>query len=50
LIVDKPMTRVLPELHEDNDSFILNNKMIASNASKKPNKNNILNEKFGIGL
>jgi hypothetical protein len=50
LIVDKPMTRVLPELHEDNDSFILNNKMIASNASKKTNKNNILNEKFGIGL
>lgn len=24
LIVDKPMTRILPELHEDNDEFILN--------------------------
>ena len=24
LIVDKPLTRVLPELHEDNDDFILN--------------------------
>ena len=25
LIVDKPLTRILPELHEDNDDFILNN-------------------------
>lgn len=24
LIIDKPMTRILPELHEDNDEFILN--------------------------
>jgi hypothetical protein len=52
LIVDKPMTRVLPELHEDNDSFILNNKVIASNScygkNKKTNKNDILNEKFGL--
>lgn len=56
LIVDKPLTRVLPELHEDNDDFILNNKIIPSNNSyqvksrlqnKKPNKNLILNEKFG---
>ena len=31
LIVDKPLTRVLPELHEDNDEFILNNKIIPSN-------------------
>ena len=27
LIVDKPLTRILPELHEDNDDFILNNKI-----------------------
>jgi hypothetical protein len=56
LIVDKPLTRILPELHEDNDDFILNNKIIPSNNSyqvksrlqkKKPNKNVILNEKFG---
>jgi len=24
LIIDKPMTRILPELHEDNDDFIVN--------------------------
>ena len=56
LIVDKPLTRILPELHEDNDDFILNNKIIPSNnyqikkkIQRKPqNKTNILNEKFGI--
>ena len=56
LIVDKPLTRILPELHEDNDYFILNNKIIPSNTyqvkarlqRKKQNKTSILNEKFGI--
>jgi hypothetical protein len=55
LIVDKPLTRILPELHEDNDDFILNNKIIPSNYQvktrlqrKKQNKTSILNEKFGI--
>ena len=56
LIVDKPLTRILPELHEDNDDFILNNKIIPSNnyqvknrlQRKKQNKSSILNEKFGI--
>jgi hypothetical protein len=56
LIVDKPLTRILPELHEDNDDFILNNKLIPSNSyqiktklqRKKQNKSSILNEKFGI--
>ena len=33
LVVDKPLTRVMPELHEDNDDFIINNKIIPSNAS-----------------
>lgn len=54
LIVDKPLTRILPELHEDNDDFILNNKIIPSNnlqmksrLQKKKNKSSILNEKFG---
>jgi len=55
LIVDKPLTRILPELHEDNDDFILNNKIIPSNnynvktrlQRKKQNKNTILTEKFG---
>jgi hypothetical protein len=55
LIVDKPLTRILPELHEDNDDFIINNKIIPSNAvqmknklQKKQNKINILNERFGL--
>ena len=56
LIVDKPLTRILPELHEDNDDFIINNKIIPSNKyqikkknqRKTQNKNNILSEKFGV--
>ena len=56
LIVDKPLTRILPELHEDNDDFIINNKIIPSNTyqikktvqKKSQSKNNILNEKFGL--
>ena len=57
LIVDKPLTRIMPELHEDNDDFIINNKIIPSNAyqiKKKMQKRNldktsILHEKFGVG-
>jgi hypothetical protein len=56
LVVDKPLTRIFPELHEDNDDFIINNKIIPSNASyhikkklsKKQTKNNILSERFGL--
>ena len=55
LVVDKPLTRILPELHEDNDDFIINNKIIPSNnyqfknkLQKKQNKNNILSERFGL--
>jgi len=55
LIVDKPLTRILPEFHEDNDEFIINNKIIPSNnyqlkkrLQKKQTKNHILNERFGI--
>lgn len=56
LIIEKPLTRIMPELHEDNDDFIINNKIIPSNnyqlrkkIQKKPQtKNNIINEKFGI--
>jgi hypothetical protein len=56
LIVDKPLTRILPELHEDNDDFIINNKIIPSNTyqikktvqKKTQSKNNIMNEKFGL--
>jgi len=55
LVVDKPLTRVLPELYEDNDDFIINNKIIPSNTyqikkklQKKQTKNNILSERFGL--
>ena len=57
LIVDKPLTRILPELHEDNDDFIINNKIIPSNnlqikkkiQKKAPQtKSTILLENFGI--
>jgi len=56
LIVDKPLTRILPELHEDNEDFIINNKIIPSNTfkikkkiqRKQQNKNNIIHENFGL--
>ena len=55
LIVDKPLTRILPELHEDNDDFIINNKIIPSNTYQikkkhqhKQTKSNILTERFGL--
>jgi hypothetical protein len=56
LVVDKPLTRILPELHEDNDDFIINNKIIPSNTyqikkklqKKQQTKTNILSEKFGL--
>jgi len=56
LIVDKPLTRILPELHEDNDDFIINNKIIPTNKykikkkikKKNQNKNKIIKKKFKI--
>ena len=52
LIVDKPLTRMLPEIHEDNDDFLINNKIIPSNSyqlkRKSKAKNTILNEQFGL--
>jgi hypothetical protein len=51
LVLDKPLSRTLPELHEDNDDFIISNKLISSNSynmKKKKSKNNILNDNFGI--
>lgn len=58
LIVDKPLTRILPELHEDNDDFIINNKVIPSNnfiikkklQKKTQSKTHIINEKFGMHM
>jgi len=58
LIVDKPLIRILPEFHEDNDEFIINNKIIPSNnyqaknklasIKKTQTKTSILSEKFGL--
>lgn len=58
LVLDKPVTKIFPELHEDNDEFLLNSKIIPSNNTgnniknklqkKKPSKNLIVNEKFGL--
>ena len=56
LIIDKPLTRILPEFHEDNEDFIINHKIIPSNnyqvkkiQKKQPQtKNSILNETFGL--
>ena len=45
VMVDKPLTRIFPEFHEDNDDFIINNKIIPSNSfqPKRPaNKTNIM--------
>lgn len=40
IIIDKPITRSLPELHEDNDDFIINNRIIPTNYSSKHSLNN----------
>ena len=54
LIVDKPMTRIMPELHQTNDDHILSNKIIPTNQSgrkvmKPTTKNDALMENFGLG-
>ena len=52
-IVDKPLTRILPELHEDNSDFLLKTKGIPSGNLRikkrnlKNSKNSIVYEKFG---
>jgi hypothetical protein len=51
LILDKPLTRILPELHEDNDDFILNNKVIPSNSTQPKKKSQIKSQPldhFGV--
>jgi hypothetical protein len=51
-VVNKPLTHILPELYEDNNDFLLNNKIIPTNAvnikKNKPLKSNIINNAFGI--
>ena len=56
IIVDKPLSRTLPELHEDNDDFMFNGKTIPSASkfklkttkNKQTMKSEILNEQFNI--
>jgi hypothetical protein len=64
LVLDKPLTRILPELHDDNDEFILNiyggvktnqgttsgqyKVKRQSEKSQGPTKTSIMKEKFGI--
>ena len=47
LIVDKPLTRIMPELHVDNEDFIINNKIISTNnfqINKKSHKANTMSK------
>jgi hypothetical protein len=63
LVIDKPMTRILPELHEDNEDFIINiyggsnaqssrggvYKVKRESEKKQgPSKSSIIKDKFGI--
>ena len=53
-VVSKPLTHILPELYEDNNDFLVGNKIIQNNnirknqLKKKSNKTNIMNEVFGV--
>jgi hypothetical protein len=53
-VVNKPLTHILPELYEDNNDFLVGNKIIQNNnirknqLKKKSNKTNIMNEVFGV--
>ena len=61
LSVDKPVTRILPEIHEDNDKFIFNNQVGGttpyrgtykvkkqSEKTSGPSRNSILRDTFGL--
>jgi hypothetical protein len=48
-MVDKPLTRVMPEIYEDNDTHIIHNKFVNAHSklkAKGQSKNSILNETF----
>ncbi len=36
LIINKPLTKLMPELHENNNSFVLNSTVIPTNRFKRP--------------
>jgi hypothetical protein len=42
ILIDKPITRSLPELHEDNDDFIINNKIIPTNYQSNNSLNSLI--------
>ena len=56
LVVDKPLVRSMPELHDDSDDYLLNNKGIPAPLSKYvpqkqdavTSKNDILNQNFNV--
>ena len=56
LVVDKPLIRALPELHDDTDDYLLNYQGIPASSSKynlqrhtkQLSKNEILNEQFNF--
>jgi hypothetical protein len=54
LIVDKPLSRVLPELHEDNDDYMFNGATISTSnkfklrKQRKQTKTDILSETFNL--
>jgi hypothetical protein len=47
LIVDKPLTRIMPELHVDNEDFIINNKIISTNTFQSSKKSHQKNSNSG---
>lgn len=51
LVIDKPLTRVMPELHEDNvlsSNIIPKNKLSLKRSGIKKKKSNIMTENFGF--
>lgn len=55
LVVDKPLTRSLPEIHEDNDEYLLSAKSMSvgskyrlKRGNKKPSKSEILSSNFNL--
>tara|TARA_Y100000389_G_scaffold123276_1_gene120589 strand:- start:1110 stop:2069 length:960 start_codon:yes stop_codon:yes gene_type:complete len=58
LVVDKPLVRSMPELHDDSDDYLLNtngipsgiHKYIPQKQTKSISKNDIVNENFNIKI
>ena len=48
LIIDKPMTKITPELHDNNETGLLNNNSSLFNSKIVYNKSSILKDNFGI--